>query len=118
MPSINDWAAKAADRIVDEVSENVQWRNRRLVSPSKDRIAAIIATLAEPLMRLLRDSYRMHRHDPSYNQYVCCPRCACNSWVGSEQVMTDDDEYPPNIDEPCDCGADEWNERVRKVLNG
>lgn len=103
MASVNDWAAKAAQHIVDEVSEDVQWRNRRLVTPSEERIAAIIATFAEPLMTMLRECKR--EHSRGYNDESC--------------------DYPPcpksdelNWNEPCTCQADTWNTRIDAVLNG
>lgn len=114
MPSVNDWAARAADRIDDEYPHA---RGKR--RPSVDRVAAIIATFAEPLVGLLRESRRLHEHYEGQPQR-CCPQCACESWIGDEQVETDDDdEYPANRpDEPCACGADAWNARVDAALAG
>lgn len=108
--SIHNWASEAADHIVDEVSENVQWRNRRLVTPSVERIAAIIATFAEPLITLLNESRRAHRHDGLYGK-TCCPRCTCHS--------EDDEESEAN--DPthgCNCEAGAWNEKIDSVLAG
>ena len=109
MSSINDWASKAAYRIRCELCKE------RL--PSQERIAAIIATFAEPLVKLLAESRRAHRHtaDGDVRDGHCCPQCCCQSWPDDPEG---DFEPTPNSDEPCDCGADEWNARVDAVLNG
>lgn len=93
MASVNDWAAKCAEFILDEISENVQWRNRRLVTPSQERIAAIIATFAEPMLKLLYESRRHHQ-----------PPC--------HRVFDDD------MTDVCTCGATEWNAKIDEALGG
>lgn len=92
MSSVNDWTARAAREIVDNVSENVQWRNRRLVKPTEERIAAIIVLHAEPLLKLLQETRR-----------ECVPACAA---YGNYQ--------PPYED--CTCGADAWNAQIDEAL--
>lgn len=108
-PSIQDWAAKCATRIDEEF---VTAKHR----PSPERIAAIIATFAEPLMNLLRESKREHLHEQdTVGRSYCCPQCTCQSWPDDPEG---DFEPTPNSDEPCTCGADTWNAKVDRVLNG
>lgn len=111
MPSVNDWAAKAARRIMSE------FPPRGSRGPHEDRIAAIIATFAEPMVALLRDSRREHLHsaDGDVRDGVCCPQCCCESWPDDPEG---DFEPSPNSDEPCNCGADAWNARIDAVLDG
>ena len=113
MASINDWAAKAAQRIVDEHDP----LRRGLDPPGPERIAAIIATFAEPLMKLLRESKREHDHFPDgdIRDGTCCPRCCCASWPNDPEA---DFEPEPNSDDPCSCGADAWNAKVDAALAG
>jgi hypothetical protein len=92
MASINDWAAKAAERIDDEYGG-------RGTSRTVERIAAIIATYAEPLMKLLQEARREH--------FQSC-----------EALLNYDDDGDKVFDNECTCGADAWNERVDKALNG
>jgi len=113
MGSIDDWAAKASNRIVDEVTEDVQWRNRRLIKPTAERIAAIIAWYAKPLEMLLLESRRAHKHGEHGSR--CCPQCCCKSWPEDPEG---DFEPTPNSDNPCTCGASEWNARIDTALNG
>ena len=80
MPSINDWAAKAAREIVIDMDLRERY---------EERIAAIIATFAESLTRLLREAKREH-------------------WCRKD--------FDPNV--ICTCGADAFNERIDRVLNG
>lgn len=119
MPSINDWAAKCADRIDDEYPHA-----RGKQHPSIDRIAAIIATFAEPLMNLLRESKREHYH--CEDSWYCCGKCDhdCH-YRGAEDHEHDEDCYPNTHDGEgartngvCNCGADAWNARVDAVLDG
>lgn len=110
MSSVEDWAAKAARRIVDE------YVDRRTPRRDQDHVAAIIATFAEPLVALLRESRREHDHaDGDVRDGACCPRCCCESWPDDPEG---DFEPTPNSDEPCTCGADEWNARVEAALRG
>lgn len=102
MSSIHDWASKAADYI----HESYRPRNLR---PTKERTAAVIATYAEPLIKLLRETERKHRHDALYHR-TCCPQCTCQS--------NDYEAEEPNSDKPCDCGAAEWNEKIEQALSG
>ncbi len=104
MPSINDWAAKAARRVIEEVEENVQWRNRMLVKPTDERIAAIIATFAEPLVQLLKEC-GCGTHSRGYNEesadYPPCPK-----------------SYEDGENDKCNCGADDFNAKVDAILAG
>ncbi len=99
MPSINDWAMKAANKIVSEL-----WGKKRAeVRP--ERIAAIIATYAEPLMTLLRETKREHGY--------LCIKCTMTLAHGGMPVPKE------KVDEgTCTCGADEWNARVDAVISG
>ena len=113
MGSIQDWAAKAACRIVDE------YDGRRLplrLRKDQNHISAIIATFAEPLVSLLRESRRVHHHvaDGDVRDGVCCPQCCCESWPDDPEG---DFEAEPNSDEPCTCDAAEWNARIDKALS-
>jgi len=103
--SIDDWAAKAADKIWSEIDID----DREI--PSHERIAAIIALHAEPLVRLLRESRRGHHS-------------MCDA---SQKWRVDHTYRAQNVDEidgwrplplgSCTCGADAWNARIDKVLN-
>jgi len=98
MGSVNDWAAETANYI-----------HKYLTPKTPERIAAVIAFHAEPLIALLRETERTHRHDALYHR-TCCPQCTCKS--------NDYEEAEPNSDEPCTCGAAEWNEKIEKALAG
>jgi len=100
MPSINDWAAKAARRILEE---------KFILAQSKEgkeaRVAAIIATFAEPLMALVRESRREHGY--------LCVKCKMTLAYGGMPVPKE------KIEEgTCTCGADEWNAKVEAALDG
>jgi hypothetical protein len=93
MPSINDWAAKAASIIMGE---------DRRARDAEERIAAIIALHAEPLVKLLRESKMEH-----------------NATYLREE--NDQEPCPKHYDEDatvCTCGADKWNARIDEALNG
>lgn len=113
--SINDWASKCAERIMLESFVHV---GRTVASRDavQDRIAAIIATFAGPLMEALRDSRLEHHHyDGDVRDGHCCPQCCCESWPDDPEG---DFEPEPNKNEPCDCGADEHNARIDRALSG
>lgn len=111
MTSIHDWATRAALRIKSERSA------------STEHIAAIIATFAEPLLKVIHESRREHRHvelvlgsiasTPVPVTAFCCPQCTCLSWGNDEP----DAEHEPNSDEPCNCGASIWNEKIERALS-
>jgi hypothetical protein len=113
--AMTDWAARAARRVLDEYQH-------RPTQARVDHCAAIIATFAEPLVALLRESRREHYHHNENDVHMpmlCCPRCTCNSWNAVAEAQDSgelDAEHEPNSDEPCTCGADEWNRRVDEVL--
>lgn len=96
MASANDWAAKAARHIIEELPPH---RGRQ---PREERIAAIIATFAEPLLKLLQEARR--EHDATYldegNDHEPCPKHY------DEDAIT------------CTCGANEWNARIDAVITG
>lgn len=102
MASINDWAAKAAERIMFEASDKVGSSIRGL---SKERIAAIIATFAKPLVELVERSRREH--------HLHCGKGRLELIFNGKTVYLKDD-----WDGACTCGADAWNETVDKVLAG
>jgi hypothetical protein len=85
--SIHDWASRAAAKILDEYSENIPGIGDRYRATSEARVAAIIATFAEPWLKLLREP-RPHA-----------------TWCA-----TDRREWE------CDCGADDWNMRVDEAM--
>lgn len=100
MSSINDWAAKCAERVVtefdDEWTAGKRWR-------AQERVAAIIATFAKPMLDLLNEARR--EHSRGYNDEGC--------------------DYPPcpksqeeNDDEKCTCQADAWNARIDAAIGG
>lgn len=120
MGSVNDWAAKAAEKICYDHGFVV--RQGAGVVPDRykaQRIAAIIATYAKPLMLLLQQTQKQHRHEEDSRR--CCPRCTCKSWESVAQEHDDgnlDAEPTPNSENPCTCGADEWNKRVDAAIEG
>jgi hypothetical protein len=101
MSSINDWAAKAAERIDDEYPHA-----RRKQRPSTERIAAIIATFAEPLMAMLREAKREHSRG-YLSEESDHPPCKKSH-----------EDYAEKFDGPCTCGADAWNAKIDTVLAG
>lgn len=98
MASINDWAAKAAERIDQELIG-------RRSSVQLERIAAIIATFAKPLVELVERSRREH--------HLHCGKGRLELIFNGKTVYLKDD-----WDGACTCGADAWNETVDKVLAG
>ena len=121
MATVKDWTAKAAEYILFEYPPPLERKKRQ------ERIAAIIATFAEPLVTLLRQSVRTHRHDEDMygaawergEKRQCCSRCTCNSWKGEDNAQAagdDETDMEPNSDEPCTCGADEWNAKIDEAL--
>lgn len=112
MPSIEDWAAKAARKIRSEHRGCKE-------GPTQERCAAIIATFTEPILKLLAESRREHHHQELDEIFGCCPRCDCKSWAAVARAQDAgelDAEPKPNSDGPCTCGADEWNARVDEAL--
>lgn len=110
MASIDDWAAKVAQRIAEEpdyhkhgqspqqgVTRSAQWESR---------IAAIIATSAEPLIQIVRDAKREHTF-----------AIDASKAPGRDMIVAGcAKKFFPH--EPCTCGADAWNARVDAVLDG
>jgi hypothetical protein len=108
MASIEDWAAKAARKI----SENAQVVRRAfgpLAYPAEEEIAAIIATFAEPLVKLLRESRREHYHCD--DSYYCCGAC------DAEDHGPLGGGFANREGGVCNCGADEWNKRIEEALS-
>jgi hypothetical protein len=93
--NIRDWASAAAEYIDGEYSAGLSARYQPRIS----RIASIIATFAEPLVALLRESKHEGSHAPS------CP--------SSRMILGDD----PG-DYECTCDARDWNTRVDRALAG
>lgn len=113
MPSINDWAAEAAKKISSEFP-SIQHSD---MLPSDERIAAIIATFAEPLVKLVKASYRSHYHCD--DSWYCCGKCV------HPDHSDHFDDYPASHDGEgartqglCNCGADAWNAKIDKALEG
>lgn len=118
MTSVNDWASKCAERIAQEYFNGVFGKRK---APSKERIAAIVATFAAPIVALLKEQERKHYHD-SDDRDLCCPQCECFSWsyvADAQDAGELDAEHESNHpDKPCTCGADAWNARVDTALAG
>ena len=117
MASIHDWASKAAQKIVDDLPP------RRGEQPRVERIAAIIATFAEPLLKLLAESRRAHHHEEDDSWY-CCGACAheCDA-VEEDPGHEHDDSCCVETRRGreqgiCDCGASAWNTKVDAALAG
>ena len=100
MPSIHDWAAKAAHRIV-----TCERRS------SVDRVAAVIAHFAEPLTTIVRDAQRHHDHCDDY--WYCCGACDHPDHDGEPPAMR-----KGQTADICDCGAQAWNDRIEEALSG
>jgi len=98
-PSVQDWAARAARKILDDL---VIKHHRIVGVPTEERIAAIIVTFAEPILNLLHEARRTH--DRGYHAESCdyppCPK--------SEEDADDDTK--------CTCAADKWNARIDEAL--
>jgi hypothetical protein len=92
---LHDWASKAAQHIYDELP---RIRNR----PRVERIAAIIATYAEPLVVLLLESKREHGYDEDGDP--------CDWW---NYIVNEGEEH-----KACTCGAAAWNARIDAALSG
>ena len=113
MPSVYDWATKCAEKIREWV--NHEWSLREFsditvdqgeaIKMHADRIAAIVALHAGPLVTLLRE---------------------CGRGVHSKGYNEESSDYPPcpkshefgDADDKCTCGADAWNARVDAALRG
>lgn len=102
---IEDWTAKAAKTIHEAfIAEGGSSAAKFVI---EDRIATIIATFADPLITLLRESRREHRHCD--DSWYCCKKCSAIDHGGLEDVPAD---------AMCNCGADAWNARVDAALAG
>lgn len=110
MSSINDWASKAAHRIATEITFGVPHVPRQR---HENRIAAIIATFAEPLVALLKESRREHHHCD--DSWYCCGKCKSEDHCGITLTSHDAPKRRAGV---CDCGADAWNARVDAALAG
>jgi hypothetical protein len=98
---MTDWAAKAAYEIAITIREA-----SFSCEPEKEEVkksATIIATFAEPLVALVRESKRRHYHCD--DSFYCCPLCDESDHAGAKGT-------------DCTCGADDWNARVNAVLEG
>ena len=123
MSSIKDWAARAAARIVME--DFVKVRGQEACDAAESRIAAIIATFAEPLVVALRES-RLEHHHCEDDSWYCCGACTheCEAveedpgHEHSEGCCVDSHDNPKRVQGVCDCGADAWNARVGAALAG
>lgn len=82
--TVNDWATRAAEYLVDTPQRRDATRAQRV-----SRIAAVIATFAEPHLKQLHSMRKTHTSR--------CPAAK--------------DE-----DDTCKCGARAWNARIDKSL--
>src|SRR2546430_2375640 len=83
----------------------------------KHRIAAIVATFAEPLMALLQESKREHYHCD--DSWYCCGKCTHQDHVLHEgEYLSSHGGEAARTSGACNCGADKWNARVDAVLAG
>ena len=87
MASIHDWAAKCAEYI-----------NSLSPRPKTERIAAIIATFAEPLVALLREARRSDHE------------AGCMAGWAQVGVIYDDTR--------CSCSVGVWNAKIDAALAG
>lgn len=108
MPNINGWAAKAAEGISSEFP-SIKFPD---MLPSDERIAAIIATFAEPLVALLREARREHFHSER-DTLDCCPQCRRDLGLPGYKCTGG---WPK--DGSCTCGASKWNARIDAALAG
>lgn len=120
MTNIQDWTTKAA-RVI-----HLQFDLKNIApqNTSVPRIAAIIAQHAEPLVALLRESKREHRHCD--DSWYCCGKCTSLDHMmcpGGENHEHDAACYlGAHAGEAarefmeCNCGADEWNAKVDAAL--
>jgi len=114
MSSINDWAAKAARRIM------LLYDLDRIAPQDKSvyAIAAIIAMHAEPLMALLREARREHYHCD--DSWYCCGKCdhPDHGQLYPEYFLSSHDGEAARVAGICNCLADAWNARIDKALEG
>ncbi len=112
MSSIKDWASDAAEHISLEFLLRMGHLKRE---EATDRIAAIIATFAKPLIDLVEAFRREHYHCD--DSWYCCGKC-----MHSDHFPTHEEDYPSSHDGrvsgKCDCGADAWNARVDAAMAG
>jgi hypothetical protein len=118
--TVQDWATRAARKIDSEIFGQ-DHRGRpvadRVAIP---RLAAIIVTLAQPLLDLLKPREHYHCEDGWY----CCGKCPCRCTSrGSEDHEHDEECYPSThtgeaarTGGVCNCGADEWNKKLEEAL--
>lgn len=113
--SINDWASRAAERVRDEYRSAAEWGS----TPSQERVAAIIATFAEPLLKLLSEARRVHHHEKDDSWY-CCGACTHPCENDEEDHEHDDsccvESTMDRVQGKCDCGADAWNKKIEEAL--
>lgn len=94
--TINDWATKAAEYWFSTSPSSIN-REARI-----SRLAAIIDHFSKPITDLLRESRRPHES-----------QCPAFEWADPEES-----DLMHGNDEPCRCGAEEWNARVDAALAG
>lgn len=141
MASIDDWAAKVAQRIVTEVDASgdslfkwvsdggghLDYMGVKDVRRLGERIAAIIETHAKPLLTLVRESRRSHYH--CGDSWYCCGRCIhpdhssreCFREGHEHDITCYQDSHDGEAARKqgiCNCGADAWNARVDAAVSG
>ena len=93
-------------------------------SSDASAIAEVVATFAEPLVSLLRESKREHYHCD--DGWYCCGKCLCRcSSTAKDHEHFLEDCWPAShggeaarVGGVCNCGADAWNRRVDAALSG
>lgn len=105
---IDDWTMKAARQIhllfdLNQIAPQ---------DTSVPRLAAVIATHAEMLMSLLRESRREHHHCD--DTWYCCKKCSHDCFGELPSAYGRKGEIV--LGALCTCGADEWNARVDAAL--
>jgi hypothetical protein len=103
MTGVNDWAAKAARRILTEYGP--------IKSADEEWLAAIIATFAEPLVALLRESGQviedcvvLHRHEDADNCLGKLHHCRIHFTSF-------------NAPDSCPKGRGAWNKKIDEALS-
>ena len=101
---VNDWAAKAAKRILAcPAVKSIVLKHEQ--EPAEACAAEIIRTYGKKLSDALRRCKKPHYHN-SFAFDMCCPMCK------------DGDHDQPLQDAVCDCTATEWNALIDKALDG
>lgn len=106
MPSVNDWATKAAQKICCDYTLARYVGHASFVADEEQvkELSTIIAGHAAPLVALLQESHREHIF-------------ALDSRRGTLRAAIKGCRAKFFPDDPCTCGADAWNARVDAILS-